>query len=95
MWNHGVRQVVSSTLNFTFGLFCVGPIWDNYSLCDALHFGTFWNIPLMFHFHCSLCFANFTLWNFLETEGENRKPKLKPKPRMNFSTHAKQFVSQE
>ena len=36
-----------------------------------------------------------TFWNILETKGENRIPKLKPKPRMNFSTQAKQIVSQE
>ena len=32
-----------------------------------------------------------TFWNTLGTKGENRLPKLKPKPRMNFSTQAKQI----
>ena len=36
-----------------------------------------------------------TFSNFSQTKEENRIPKLKPKPRMNFSTQAKQIVSQK
>ena len=58
-------------------------------------FRNFLENSIVFHSHCSLCFATLHFRTFLETKEENRIPKLKPKPRMNFSTQAKQCVSQE
>ena len=95
-WFQASGEFYIGTLQL-LGQFCIGlfglPIVD---LCFM-----FWNFVEYsnpFHVLCSKWFwycKYFTFWNFLETKDKNRLPKLKPKPRMNFSTQAKQCVSQE
>ena len=86
--NHGVRTVASFTFGTLqlLGLYC----------CSSLDL-IFWNFveySISFvpnGFGVANTYIPFTLWNFSQTKEENRIPK----PRMNFSTQAKQIVSQE
>ena len=80
------------------GLYCVGAVLV-FTFTNFVEF--FWSFQhLLFLVVLELQIVMFpllygTFWNFSQTKEENRIPKLKPKPRMNFLTQAKQIVSQE